>query len=105
MRLAFILSLAASLFALPALAERQDSTPLAKASPTVAPCLSVCENDFASCESQQQVTETLCPQSRRLCIQRCDPAGLSSSTLRGLKRTPEELRNKPLPQRVSSAQR
>ncbi len=77
-------------------APRTDSSPLAKAPRTVAPCLQDCEAEFARCESQPQVTSDLCPQSRRVCLERCDPAVLSSDTLKGLKRTPEELRYKPL---------
>jgi hypothetical protein len=79
-----------------ATAQRKNSTPLAKASPTVEPCLASCEQQFSDCEALPQATTTLCPQSRRICIERCDPAVLSSDTLKGLKRTPEELRYKPL---------
>lgn len=77
-------------------APRTDSSPLAKAPPTVAPCLQACETEFARCESQPQATTDICPLSRRVCFERCDPAVLSSDTLKGLKRTPEELRYKPL---------
>ena len=77
-------------------APRTDSSPLARASPTVAPCLKVCEQEFARCESEPQATTTICPESRRACFERCDPAVLSNETLKGLKRTPEELRYKPL---------
>lgn len=87
-----------ALFAsLPAAAgPRTDSSPLAKAPPTVAPCLAACESEFSRCESEPQATPQLCPQARRICFERCDPAVLSSDTLKGLKRTPEELRYKPL---------
>ncbi|MES2884365.1 MAG: hypothetical protein V4709_06150 [Pseudomonadota bacterium] len=96
MRSALLFTLLLSLWALPASAQRKDSSPLIKAPPTVVPCLQVCESDFAYCESQPQATSKICPESRRICIQRCDPAGLSSDTLKSLKRTPEELRYKPL---------
>lgn len=85
------------LAALPAAAgPRTDSSPLAKAPPTVAPCLQACETEFSRCESEPQATTQLCPQSRRICFERCDPAVLSSDTLKGLKRTPDELRYKPI---------
>ena len=77
-------------------APRKDATPLAKAPSTVAPCLGVCEEKFKACEAEPQATSMLCPQARRVCIERCDPAVLSTDTLKGLKRSPEELRYKPL---------
>ena len=55
-------------------APRKDATPLAKAPSTVAPCLGVCEEKFKACEAEPQSTDTL----------------------KGLKRSPEELRYKPL---------
>lgn len=94
MRIQLYFALLLGLFATHATA--QDSSPLARAPATVAPCLQACEKDFVFCESQPQVTAALCPQSRRICFERCDPAVLSSETLKGLKRTPEELRNQPL---------
>lgn len=77
-------------------APRKDATPLAKAPSTVAPCLGACEEKFKACEAEPQATRMLCPETRRVCIERCDPAVLSTDTLRGLKRSPEELRYKPL---------
>lgn len=88
------LALALALTSSSALAQRKDVSPLVKSPDTVAPCLAVCEGDFKACESQPQATPTLCPESRRLCFERCDPAVLASETYRGLKRTPEELRAK-----------
>ena len=88
--------------ALPAVGK--DSTPLAKASPTVKPCLAACEKEFAYCESQPQATTMICPESRSVCIIRCDPAVLSNDTLRALKRTSEELRYKPLNPQTSLEQ-
>ena len=95
MRASALLLLTLSLLATPSLAQRKDVSPLVKAPDTVAPCLAACEDDFKACEQLEQATSTLCPQSRRICFERCDPAVLSSDTLKGLKRTPEELRYKP----------
>lgn len=96
MRALAVLLLLGSFATSPVMAQRKNVSPLMQAPAAVAPCLSACEADFAFCESQPQVTETLCPESRRICIERCDPAVLSSDTLKGLKRTPEELRYKPI---------
>ena len=88
----------------PALAERKDSTPLVKAPPTVEPCLAACETEFTFCEGQPQATMMICPESRSVCIIRCDPAVLSSSTLKALRRSPEELRHKPASPQTSVEQ-
>jgi len=95
MRNTLVVALLLGLMALPVAAERKNASPLVKADPGVAPCLERCEGDFSYCEAQPQATSALCPQSRRLCIQRCDPAGLASATLRSLRQTPDELRRRP----------
>lgn len=98
MRAPALLLLSLSLVVTSALAQRKDVSPLAKSPDTVAPCLATCESEFKGCEAVEQATPTLCPESRRLCYERCDPAVLATETYRGLKRTPEELRAKaPMP--------
>lgn len=96
MRIIALLALSLALSAQPVAAQRKDSTPLVKSSPTVAPCLKACEAEFAVCESKPAATDKICPEARLACIVRCDPAVLASDTLKAMRRTPEELRYKPL---------
>ncbi|MES2683283.1 MAG: hypothetical protein V4650_07145 [Pseudomonadota bacterium] len=96
MRAPALLLLILSLVTTPSLAQRKDVSPLVKAPPTVRPCLAACETEFTFCEGQPQATTMICPESRSVCIIRCDPAVLSGDTLLALKRSPEELRYKPV---------